>query len=461
MVVKGHQRGGFGTRLGFVLAAAGSAIGLGNIWRFPYTAGENGGAAFILVYLVCVTVLCVPVLFAELAIGRASQRSPVSAFKALAPRSTWFAVGGLGVLTGFAILAFYSVVAGWVLGYLGKALAGHFATSLNSLQSAAVFDGLVADVPVSLGLTGVFLLLTALVVRGGIQGGIERCSKILMPIFFFLLIALAIRSVTLPGAEAGLAFIFKPDLSKLSIEVCASALGQAFFSLSLGMGAMITYGSYVSPADRLPGAAVSVAFFDTMIAILAGMIIFPALFAKGGADMVTDGTGLVFKVLPTIFGDLPAGQLFAVAFYVLLGIAALTSTVSLLEVVVAYFVDERRWGREKATWVVTAACFLLAIPSAVSWSLPISEDGFFFRVLGTRSFLGAQSVIFGKYALSIGALLIALFVGWKWGVGQALAEISRAGGPMPLGKLWGVLIRYICPLAILAVIVAVILGVSM
>ncbi len=442
MALKEQQRGGFTSRMGFILAAAGSAIGLGNIWRFPYTAGENGGAAFILVYLIFVVFLCLPALFAELAIGRATGKSPVGAFKALAPESLWKFVGGLGVFTGFAILAFYSVVAGWVLGYLGKALAGHFSAGMDIATSSEQFTALITSKGLSIGLTGGFLLLTALVVRGGIQGGIERASKILMPIFFVLLVGLAIRSVTLEGASAGLYFLFAVDLSKLTIPVVAGALGQAFFSLSLGMGAMITYGSYVGKEARLPGAAVAVAFFDTLIAMLAGLIIFPALFAKGGGAQVTGGEGLVFTVLPTIFHELPAGFLFAVAFYVLLGIAALTSTISLLEVVVSYFVDEQGWTRERSTWVVSFACFLLSIPSATN-----------------VSFLALQNTIFGKYALSIGALLISLFVGWKWGVRPALAEIE-GGRPMPFGRLWAFLIRYVCPLAIVVVIVAVILGIS-
>ncbi|GAB4224950.1 MAG: sodium-dependent transporter [Acidobacteriota bacterium] len=431
------ERGGFGSRVGFVLAAAGSAIGLGNVWRFPYTAGQHGGAAFVLIYLVCVAAICVPVLFAELAIGRATRRNPVGAFKALAPGSRWFVVGGLGVLTGFAILAFYSVVAGWTLGYLGKALLGAFAEPLTHEQSVAMFEQIEGAGIVPVLLTGAFLLLTALVVRGGVEAGIERAAKILMPIFFLLLVAMAIRAMTLEGAGEGISFFLRPDLSKIDGGVFMGALGQAFFSLSLGMGAMITYGSYLGANERMPGAAVSVAVADTTIAVLAGLIIFPTLFAAGGDPSA--GPGLVFVTLPTVFGKLPAGFLFAIAFYSLLVIAALTSTVSLLEVVVCYFVDERGWKRERATWLVTLGCFLLAIPSALS---------------GT--FLDWQSIIFGNYALTIGAMLICVFVGWVWGVPAAVEEIGRGGAVFPLAAAWGVIVRWVAPVAIAAVLIYIV-----
>ena len=431
-------RGGFGSRLGFILAAAGSAIGLGNIWRFPYTAGQNGGGAFVLIYLVCVIVLCIPVLFAELAIGRASQKSPVGAFKALAPRTAWPLVGGLGVITGFGILAFYSVVAGWTLAYLGWAVTGRFVHEIGPEESGALFDGLLNS-PMAVVLAGVFLLLTALVVRAGVQRGIERACKVLMPIFLLILIALALRSLTLEGAKEGLEFLFAPDFSKITVEVVISALGQALLSLSLGMGAMITYGSYLSRRDGMPGAGVSVALADTGIAILAGLIIFPALFAAGGEAQ--GGAGLVFIVLPTIFHELPAAWFFGVSFYALLCIAALTSTLSLMEVIVSYFVDEHRMSRLKMTWIMAGACFLLAVPSALS-------SGFF----------GSQDTLWANYALVVGALLISVFVGWKWGVRAAVAEITRSGHPMPLAAVWGFIIRFFAPIAIVVILVFKLLG---
>ncbi len=435
-------RGNFGSLIGFVLAGAGSAVGLGNIWRFPYMLGESGGAAFLLVYLVFVLAIGVPVLFAELAMGRASQRNPVGAFRALAADPRWSWVGGLGVLTGFCILAFYSVVAGWTLGYLGMALSGTF-SELDVDGSGAIFGAFVADPVTVVGLTAVFLLLTALVVRGGVQGGIERASTVLMPGFVVLLGLLALRSVTLPGAWAGVEFLFTVDFSKITADIVIKALGQALFSLSLGMGAMMTYGSYLDRKASLPFAAGSVALFDTGIAMLAGLIMFPALFAAG-AD-VAAGPGLVFVAMPTIFEAMPLGALFAVAFYTLLATAALTSTVSLLEVVVSYLVDERQIPRERAVWGTTAACLVLAVPSALSLgaSAPLSS----LPGLG-MGFLDLQNALWGNYALSFGALMICVFVGWVWGIRPALEEIEASGDGLPLRELWGHLVRFVCPVAI-------------
>lgn len=439
------ERGAFGSRIGFIFAAAGSAIGLGNIWRFPYTAGEGGGGLFVLIYLAFVVTIGVPVLMAELAVGRHTQRNPVGAFKQLAPKTWWPVVGALGVFTGFGILAFYSVVAGWTLAYLGKAIMGAFAGGMTVEESTTLFTQLIASPSQTIMLAGGFLILTLLVVRGGVSGGIERASKILMPIFFLLLVVLAIRSLTLPGAMEGVAFLFEPDTSEIDVDVVMSALGQALFSLSLGMGAMITYGSYLPKNENMPVAGASVALFDTLIALLAGLIIFPALFSVGVDP--GQGPGLVFIVLPTIFDQLPAGNLFAIAFYALLAVAALTSTISLLEVVVSYFVDELQWTRSRAVWILGAACFVLAVPSALSQGASPLLSNFF-----GKSFLDWQDQIFGNYSLSIGALLICTFVGWRWGTPKAIAELEGGGAVMPVAPIFAFLVRYICPVAVLVVL---------
>jgi NSS family neurotransmitter:Na+ symporter len=438
-------RGAFGSRVGFILAAAGSAIGLGNIWRFPYTAGENGGAAFVLVYLGFVLLCGVPVLLAELSLGRYSKSNPVGAFEKVAPGSAWRYVGALGVITGFGILAFYSVVAGWTLSYLGRAVVGRFGGAFDAEQSAALFGAIISDPLECILTTAAFLVLTGAVVRGGIGGGIERAAKVLMPMFFVLLVVLAARSLTLPGAGEGLRFLFHFDLSELSGKAVMSALGQALFSLSLGMGAMITYGSYLSKRENLAVAGVAVAAFDTAVALLAGLIVFPAIFSTGHDPSA--GPGLVFQVLPGIFHSLPAGNLFAIAFYALLGIAALTSTISLLEVVVAYFVDERRWSRERAVWSIVVAAMLLAIPSALSQGASESLSAF----IAGKGFLDIQNILWGNLSLSVGALLIALFVGWRWGVDRAEHEMS--GASVPMLRVWSGLVRYVCPIAIAAVLV--------
>ena len=392
------SRGSFGSRAGFILAAAGSAIGLGNIWRFPYTAGENGGGAFVLVYLAFVALIGIPILLAELTLGRSTRGNPVGAFKRLFPKSWWPMVGGLGVLTGFGILAFYSVVAGWSVSYLLRAISGTFVGEFTAESSGALFTGLIADPTETVAMAAVFVLLTAAVVRGGVGGGIERASKVLMPMFLVILVLLAIRSLTLPGASKGIEFLFKPDFSKLSGTAVMSALGQALFSLSLGMGAMITYGSYLPKNVNLGSAGVAVAAADTLIAVLGGIIIFPALFSAGGSP--GQGPGLVFVVLPTIFHHLPAGHLFAIAFYALLCIAALTSTISLLEVVVAYFVDERGWTRERAVWTVACGVIMLAVPSALSQGAVGSLTDF----IAGQTFLDIQNILFGNVSLSVGAL---------------------------------------------------------
>ena len=445
---KTQSRGAFGSRVGFILAAAGSAIGLGNIWRFPYTAGENGGGAFVLLYLVFVVGLGLPVLLAELSLGRASKSNPVGAFKRFFPNTLWPYVGGLGVLTGFGILAFYVVVAGWSLSYLARAFTGTFDGAITAEASGVLFTSIISNPTETVAMAGVFLVLTAVVVRAGVGGGIELASKILMPVFFVLLLVLAGRSLTLPGADEGVAFLFGTDFSKLTGQGAMSALGQALFSLSLGMGAMITYGSYLPDKENLPIAGAAVAFFDTAIALLGGLIIFPALFSQGVAP--DEGPGLVFVVLPTIFHSLPMGHLFAIAFYGLLSIAALTSTISLMEVVVAYFVDERGWSRDKSVLVIVPATLMLAVPSS------LSQGGvdFFTDFIGGKGFLDTQDILFGNISLSVGALLISVFVGWKWGAKEALEEMDN----FSLGAVWSILIRFAAPIAVAAVLVTFVVG---
>jgi NSS family neurotransmitter:Na+ symporter len=436
----------FGSRLGFILAAAGSAVGLGNIWRFPYMTAENGGAAFVLLYLGCVALIGVPVLLAELSMGRASGKNAVGAFEALHPARSkrWRFVGGLGVLTGLAILSFYSVVAGWTLSYTGRALVGAFAHPMTPKESGALFESIIGSPIESVGMAGAFLLLTAVVVRGGVSGGIERASKVLMPAFFVMLVVLAVRALMLPGASAGVRFLLEPDFSEITGVSVMSAMGQALFSLSLGMGGMITYGSYLQKHERLGTAGASVALFDTGVALTAGLMVFPTLFAVG-VDPGRGGPGLVFVAMPTIFDSLPAGQAFGVAFFALLVVAAWTSTISLLEVVVAYLVGERGWKRETAVWGTTAVCFLLAVPSALSQG---AVEALGEQALG-RSFLDLVSIVFGTVALTLGALLIAVFVGWRWGARKALEEMNG----LPLGGLWVVAIRIVCPLATAGVLI--------
>ncbi len=445
------SRGAWGSRTGFILAAAGSAIGLGNIWRFPYVAGENGGAAFVLIYLCFVFLVGAPVMLAELSLGRRTSKNPVGAFRALVPGSRWPLVGMLLVVNGAAILSFYGVIAGWTLGYFFKTLSGTFAQTMTAEQSSEVFQGFVGRWEVSMGLLLLFLAITALIVWRGVSRGIELTSKILMPLLLLLLAVLAVRSVTLSGAAEGLRFYLWPDFSKIRPQTFPTALGQAFFSLSLGAGSMVTYGSYLRKRENLASSTAVICLFDTAIALLAGLIIFPALFHAGVAP--DQGPGLVFHVLPTLFSTLPAGQVFGAAFFLLLTIAALTSTISMLEVPVAYLIDQREWSRGKAVLVATGLTFAAGVPSA----LASGASGFLSALPGIgKDFLSLMSIIVGNYALSVGSLAMAMFVGWRWGTRAAIAEVESEGVRFTYRAAWAFLIRFLCPAAVVGIIVYIV-----
>ena len=443
------QRGTWGSKAGFILAASGSAVGLGNIWGFPTQVGQGGGAVFVLVYLVCVLFICLPIMVAELVLGRRAQLDPVGSFSLIRPGSKWWLVGALGVLAGAGILSFYSVIAGWSVAYIWFTASGAVAGDADAV--GAFFGNFTANGPLSVGLTLVVLTATAAVLVGGVQSGIERVTKVMMPTLIGLLLILAIRAASLPGAAEGLAYYLRPDFSRiLDPAVINAALGQAFFSLSLGMGAMLTYGSYLSKRESLVTAACWVVALDTGMALLAGFIIFPAGFSIEGFDPSAGGPGLIFAVLPRLFATLPGGQLVGAAFFILLTMAALTSTISLLEVPVAHFIDVHKWTRRKAVLLVTTGVFLLAVPSAlgngavgVLGSLP---------GLGV-DFLTMMGTVWNDFALPIGGLLTAVFVGWVWRVDQAIEEVELHGAPFPARRLWSVLIRYVCPVAISVIIV--------
>jgi NSS family neurotransmitter:Na+ symporter len=443
------QRGTWGSKAGFILAASGSAVGLGNIWGFPTQVGQGGGAVFVLVYLVCVLFICLPIMVAELVLGRRAQLDPVGSFSLIRPGSKWWLVGALGVLAGAGILSFYSVIAGWSVAYIWFTASGAVTGDADAV--GAFFGNFTANGPLSVGLTLVILTATAAVLVGGVQSGIERVTKVMMPVLIGLLLILAIRAASLPGAAEGLAYYLRPDFSRiLDPAVINAALGQAFFSLSLGMGAMLTYGSYLSKRESLVTAACWVVALDTGMALLAGFIIFPSGFSIEGFDPSAGGPGLIFAVLPRLFATLPGGQLVGAAFFILLTMAALTSTISLLEVPVAHFIDAHKWTRRKAVLLVTTGVFLLAVPSAlgngavgVLGSLP---------GLGV-DFLTMMGTVWNDFALPIGGLLTAVFVGWVWRVDQAIEEVELHGAPFPARRLWSVLIRYVCPVAISVIIV--------
>ncbi len=433
-------RESFGSRIGVIAAAAGSAIGLGNIWRFPYVTGENGGGAFLLVYLAFVIFIGVPVMLSEFVIGRRSQRNPVGAFKKLAPRTAWPLIGFIGITAAFTILAFYTTVSGWTLEYLYLSFVNGFGTAKKA-ELSTQFSNFVADGYRPLFWQLVFMLLTAYIVLKGIKNGIEKYTKILMPMLFLIIMLLVIRSVTLPNSYAGLVFLFKPDFSKITADVVIQALGQSFFSLSIGMGTLITYGSYINKKDQLGTTAISVSLADTLIAVLAGVAIFPAVFAFGIAP--ESGPSLVFITLPMIFSQMTGGQFFEIIFFILLAIAALTSTISVLEVVVAYLAEELKMSRKKATILASVSISILGILCTLSQG-PLPE----LRIAG-YSLFDALEKSSANIFLPIGGLFIVLFVGWKMKKEDVFDEITNQNTLKGRFKIiYLLIIRFAAPVAI-------------
>ncbi|RCK46114.1 Na+-dependent transporter [Thalassospira profundimaris] len=432
------KREHWGSRLGFILAAAGSAVGLGNIWKFPYMAGENGGGAFLIIYLALVFTIGISVMLAEFVIGRMSEKNAIGAFAKL-KGGLWPVVGFFGVAAAFIILSFYSVVAGWTISYMIKSLSGALAIE-DPAALGNIFGDFISDPVSPLIYHAIFMALTVLVVLAGVGSGIERASKILMPALFALLIILIIRSVTLPGGEEGVAFLLAPDFSKVTWNTVSDALSQAFFSLSLGMGAMITYGSYLSKKENIASSAGWVTLLDTAVAVMAGLLILPAVFAFGFDPSA--GPGLTFITLPAVFAHMPMGSVFAFMFFLLLAIAALTSAVSILEVVVAYFVDDRGVSRKTAAIVIGVIIFALGIPSSLS--LGVMSDVTFFG----KSFFDLMDFISSNLLLPIGGLFISLFVGWViWG--KAKEEIAAHNGIVPAWiSAWGLIVKFVAPVAI-------------
>jgi NSS family neurotransmitter:Na+ symporter len=435
----------WGSKLGFILAAAGSAIGLGNIWKFPYITGENGGASFVLVYLICIAVIGLPVLIAEILIGRTTQRNPVGAFYKLSKSKFWAAVGGMGVLAGFLILSFYAIIAGWSIGYIVEAIKGNFFIWPEPAASADHFQTLVKNLPWIFGYFAFFMVLTMVIVFSGVQKGIERASKIMMPILFILLVILMIRGLTLDGASEGLNFLWNPDWSKITAGTILLALGHAFFTLSLGMGAMLTYGSYMSEKDNIPIAALQIVILDTLIALIAGTAIFTSVFAVGLAPDA--GPGLIFHTLPGVFSKMPGGYFFSILFFISLTIAALTSSISLLEVVVSFFVDELNWKRHNAAIVLSAFIFALGIPSVLSFNV-LSD----FKIFGL-DFFALVDFIASNILLPLGGLFIAVFVAWVWGYEKVIPNLRKGAEkffdnyPIMSGA-WKIFLKYLSPVLI-------------
>ena len=434
------ERESFSGKFGVIAAAAGSAIGLGNIWRFPYVTGENGGGAFLFIYLIIIIAIGIPVMTSEFVIGRSAQKNPYGAFKMLAPGKPWYLIGLMGVAAAFMILAFYTTVAGWTLEYVYQSLTGNL-SGKNDGELTVMFDTFLKSSFRPLLWFILFMSFTALIILSGVRRGIEKSTKILMPFLALLLIILCIRSVTLEGSGEGLKFLFHPDFSKITPKTILEALGQAFFSLSIGMGTLITYGSYIRKTENLASSSLMVVMADTAIAIIAGIAIFPALFALGGSP--ASGTGLVFIVLPGIFQKLPFGEIFALIFFILLAVAALTSTISVLEVIVAYLVEELKMTRRKATIAATLSVSVLGFVTVMSFGSLSNIQLFDHNIFEMLEYLTSNIM------LPLGGLFIVLFIGWFYSPSLTKKELTNDGAlKSTYLPLFMFIVKFIAPVAI-------------
>ena len=443
-----NNRENFGSKLGAVLAAAGSAVGLGNIWRFPIETGQNGGAAFIIIYVACVFLLGIPIMMSEFFIGRHTQTNTAGAYRKLAPGTPWKWVGRLGVLSGFVILSYYSVVAGWTAEYTTLAIGNYFSDK-NAADFPSIFNTFVSNPWKSVSWMLAFMIVTHIIVIRGVKGGIEKFSKIMMPALFIMLIILAICSVMLPGASKGLEFLLKPDFSKITGSAWLSAMGQAFFSLSLGLGCLCTYGSYFRSDTNIGKTALNVALIDTFVAIMSGFIIFPAVFNAGYTISSSDiGPSLLFITMPNVFqqafGSIPALSYgVSVLFYFLLVVAALTSTISMHEVVTAYVSEEFNTSRRKAATIVTAACSTIGIVCALSFG-PFND----IKMFGMTIF-DLFDYVSSNIFLPVGGMFISIFTGWHLDKKLVRDEITNHGSlHVPYLRFVIFILRYFAPVAI-------------
>lgn len=442
------SRENFGSKIGAVLAAAGSAVGLGNIWRFPIETGQNGGAAFIIVYIGCVLLLGIPIMMSEFIIGRHTHTNTAGAYRKLAPGTSWKWVGRLGVLSGFVILSYYSVVAGWTAEYTALAITNYF-DGKGANDFPAIFAKFVSNPWLSVSLMLAFMIVTHVIVIRGVKSGIEKFSKVMMPALFIILIILAICSVMLPGASQGLEFLLKPDFSKITGSTVLSAMGQAFFSLSLGLGCLCTYASYFGNDTNIGKTALNVSIIDTFVAVMSGFIIFPAVFNAGYTLSSEDiGPSLLFITMPNVFqqafGSMPVlSYVVSVLFYFLLVVAALTSTISMHEVVTAYVSEEFTMTRRKAATIVTIACSTVGVFCALSFG-PL--DGF--KLFGMTLF-DLFDYVSSNIFLPVGGMFIALFVGWYLDKKMVRDEVTNNGTlRAPYLRLIVFILRYVAPIAI-------------
>lgn len=436
-----HHRGSF-SNIGFILAAAGSAVGLGNIWRFPYLAGQSGGAIFLIFYLLCVFTLCFPVMIGEIAIGRNARSDAYGSYRKLGG-GHWGYLGLFGIITGVFILSFYNVVSGWAFGYF---LEISFGNLLNEADFGAYFGNYVTDISDNVWFSLGFMILTAIIVAQGVQKGIEAASKIMMPSLYFILLCLIVYSLTLPNAIEGVKFYLIPDFGKMNIETIFNGLRQAFFSLSLGMGTLMTYGSYMEKKQNLISSTASIAIADTSVAFLAGLMIFPLVFSQGVEP--TQGPPLVFIILPKIFHAMGPilGRVVGGSFFLLLCFAALTSTISLLEVPAAYLVDQKKMPRKRVTWLTALLIFVVGLPSMLSQgNVEFLTHLSFYK---GKSFLDLVQELC-DISLTLGGCLMCVFIIYRWKIGNLDEEIAHGNEGYAnsfMRKYLHVMIGYVGPI---------------
>lgn len=444
------NRGQFGSKFGFIMAAAGSAVGLGNIWRFPYLTGENGGGAFVFIYLCCVLAIGIPLLFNEIALGRLTGKNPIGAFKDTGSNKFWVIGAILSLCVSFFVTSYYGVIAGWTIGYIYTTLMG------VELSFAEFTANPLIVLPLFVGFIG----LNLLIVTKDIAKGIEKASKILMPVLFVLVLVVIIKGLTLEGASAGLRYFLVPDFSKINAGTFLKALSQCFFSMSIGWGIMITYGSYLSKNESIVKSALWIGVLDTTVALMGGLMIFPAVFAFGMEP--NQGPTLVFQILPQIFSEMPGGNIVGAFFFLLLCIAALTSTISMIEVPGSWLIDEKKWSRKKAAWAVAIAAIVFGVPSALSKGAndTLTNMSIQFSGMTITSFMDIMDFIWGSFFIIIVSLFVCLYVGWIIGPAKIIAELSE-GTPsfntaryagVTAAQVWSFFLRFICPLVIIIVI---------
>lgn len=430
------QRDQWSSKIGFVLAAAGSAIGLGAIWKFPYMAGTNGGSVFLLLFIICTIAIGLPILLAEFVIGRKGQADAVTTLQRLSQGRNWQFVGWMGMAASFIILSFYSVVGGWILSYLVRSLA----LNLDAADHGELFNSIIANPVEALLAQAIFMLLTMWIVQSGIRGGIERASRWMMPLLLIFFIILAVRSLTLEGAMEGVRFLFVPDWSYLTGSTVLLALGQAFFSLSVGVTSMMTYASYLSKEEKLGQSAVNVSILNIVISILAGIVIFPAVFALGQSP--EEGPGLIFVILPAIFNQIPFGNVFMIIFFILMLFATLTSSIAMLEIIVSTGIREKRERRKRAVRILGILIFIVGIPSALSFGI-LSDVNIF-----GGTFFDFADTITSRIMMPLGALLISIFAGFVLTKKQTDEELRMH--PF-MNALWRLLVRFVVPVAIILI----------